>query len=270
MNKKNEIGKYRIKVLQKAFRLLELFSEDAPELSATEITERLKYNKTTSFRIISNLEEEGYLDRDPETNKYRLGIKLYFLGSQVKPYQYLKNAAKPLLTKLNQESGETVHLAVLHKGEALYVDKIESKRTVRVVVSQVGRKLPAHCSGVGKVLLSYLPVAQAEEIVAEKGLASFTRNTISTWNQLKGELRQIVQRGYAYDNEEIELGLKCVAAPVFFGEQVVAAVSVSVPGERFNANHDNLVSLVTRTARELTEVLGANFKENQKSMAAAL
>ena len=270
MKKINGAGKYRIKVLQKSFRLLELFSEETPELSISEITEKLKYNKTTLFRIISNLEEEGYLDKDPETNRYRLGIKLYLLGSIIKPHLYLKATAKPILNKLNLESGETVHLAVLHKGEALYVDKIESKRALRVVVSQVGRKLPAHCSGVGKVLLAYLPMDQLEAIVAEKGLPPFTLNTITTLNQLKNELSQIVKRGYAHDNEEIELGLKCVAAPVFFGERAVAAVSISVPGERFNANYDNLVRLVIKAAQELTNFLGENVKKKQKSISAVL
>jgi DNA-binding IclR family transcriptional regulator len=260
--------KYRIKVLQKAFRLLELFSEEVQELSAAEITERLRYNKTTAFRLISNLEEEGYLDQDPETNKYRLGMKLFFLGNLVRPYRYLKEVAKTLLEKLNEESGETVHLAVLHKGEALYVDKIESKRTVRVVVSQVGRKLPAHCSGVGKVLLAYLPAEQVKEIVAKKGLTSFTQKTITTYDQLKWELDRVAQQGFAYDNEEIEIGLKCAAAPVFFDNQVTAALSVSVPRERFDVNREALVRMVIRTARELTSVLNQNLKD--KNLATAL
>ncbi|MEN6440339.1 MAG: IclR family transcriptional regulator [Syntrophobacter sp.] len=253
--KNTDTEKYRVKVLQKAFRLLELFSEEVEELSATEITERLHpYNKTTVFRLISNLEEEGYLDQNAETGKYRLGMKIFFLGNLVRPYRYLRELAKPLLEKLSRDSGEAVHLAVLHKGEALYVDKIESNRTVRVVLSQVGRKLPAHCSGVGKVLLAYLPAEQVKEIVAEKGLASFTRNTITTYDQLRDELHLIAERHLAYDNEEIEMGLKCVAAPVFLDNRVTAAVSLSVPGERFDTNRENLVRMVTHTAEELTRV----------------
>lgn len=251
--------KYHIKVLQKAFRLMELFDEEVQELSAAEITERLPYQKTTVFRLLCNLEEEGYLDQDCETNKYRLGMKIFFLGNLVRPYRYLKEVAKPLLEKLNEESGETVHLAVLHKGEALYVDKIESKHTVRVVLSQVGRKLPAHCSGVGKVLLAYLPAEQVRRIVAEKGLASFTQRTITNYDKLKDELHRIAQQGLAYDNEEIEIGLKCVAAPVFFDHQVVSALSVSVPRERFDSNREDLVRMVSDTAKELTGILNQNL-----------
>ncbi len=257
--------KYCIKVLQKAFRLLELFSEEVQDLSAAEITERLHYNKTTAFRLISNLEEEGYLDQDPETNKYRLGMKLFFLGNLVRPYRYLKEVAQPLLERLNEETGETVHLAVLHRGEALYVDKIESKHTVRVVASQVGRKLPAHCSGVGKVLLAHLPAVQVKEMVAEKGLASFTQNTITTYDQLKRELDNVARQGFAYDNEEIEIGLKCAAAPVFVDRHVVAALSVSVPRERFDDNREGLVPMVIDTALELTRVLNQNLRGKNSS-----
>jgi IclR family transcriptional regulator, KDG regulon repressor len=259
--KRNNSEKYRVRVLRKAFRLLELFSEEVPELLTSEIVEKLGYNKTTCFRLISNLEEEGYLDQDPLTHKYRLGMKLFFLGNLVKPYRYLKEVAKPLLEELNEATGETVHLAVLHRGEALYVDKIESRRTVRVVVSQVGRKLPAHCSGVGKVLLAYLPTEQVKEIVAAKGLASFTRNTITTYKKLKEELDRIVRQGFAYDNEEIEIGLKCAAAPVFFGNQVTAALSVSVPRDRFDDKREDLVQMVIGTAAELTRVLNQSLRD---------
>ncbi len=259
-------GKYCIKVLQKAFRLLELFSEEVQELSAAEITKRLRYNKTTAFRLISNLEEEGYLDQDPETNKYRLGMKLFFLGNLLRPSRYLKEVAKPLLQKLSKESGETVHLAVLHKGEALYVDKVESKRAVRVVVSQVGRKLPAHCTGVGKILLAYLPAGQVQEIVAKKGLTFFTQNTITTHDQLRDELDRIAGQGFAYDNEEIEIGLKCVGAPIFVDKHVVAALSVSVPRERFDDNREGLVRMVIDTAMELTRVLNQNLKDRNSAM----
>jgi DNA-binding IclR family transcriptional regulator len=259
--KRGNSEKYRVRVLHKAFRLLELFSEEVTELTPAEITARLGYNKTTCFRLISNFEEEGFLDQDPDTHKYRLGMKLFFLGNLVRPYRYLKEVAKPLLEKLNQQSGETVHLAVLHRGEALYVDKIESKRTVRVVVSQVGRKLPAHCTGVGKVLLAHLPTEQVEEIVAAKGLAPFTQNTISTYDRLKRELANIVKQGFAYDNEEIEIGLKCTAAPVFVDKHVVAALSVSVPRERFDENREALVHMVIDTARELTRVLKQNLPD---------
>ena len=169
------ISKYQIKVLRKVFRLFELFNEDVEELSAAQITQMLKYNQTTVFRIISNLEEEGYLDKNPDNGKYRLGMRLFSLGNLVKPYQHLKSVARPFLQKLNQQSGETVHLAVLHHNQTLYVDKIESNHTIRVVVSRVGHKLPAHCSGLGKVLLASMPLEESKAAMEETGLLPFTK-----------------------------------------------------------------------------------------------
>ena len=268
MNKKRQKNPdiYRIKVLHKAFRLLDLFgSEEVEELAVPEIIEKLGYTQPTVFRIINNLEEEGYLEKNTETGRYRLGMRLFFLGSRVKPYHLLKNAARPLLGKLHQQTGETVHLAVLHKYEVLYLDKIQSSHTVRVVISQVGRKLPAHCSGVGKALLAHLPMDEVKEAVEEAGLPTFTVNTITTWNRLKEELENIREQGFAVDNEEIEIGLKCVAAPVFIDRQVVAALSVSLPKMRFSQAGPDLPQVVMGTARELSAVLEespVNFKRS--------
>lgn len=247
--------KYRIKVLHKAFLLLDLFNGDVEELSSPEITEKLGYTQSTVFRIIANLEDEGYLEKNRETGKYRLGMKLFFLGSRVKPYGHLKRTARPLLRKLSQQTGETVHLAVLYKYKALYLDKIEGNHTVRVVVSQVGHKLPAHCSGVGKVLLANLPLNEVQEVIEENGLPAITPNTITTWNHLKLELEKTREQGFAIDNEEIEMGVKCVAAPVFAGEQVLAALSVSVPKERFEKVSSDLTRMAMQTAKELSNIL---------------
>lgn len=258
MNKKSRDNykKYRIKVLQKAFRLLNLFNADeVEELSAPEIAERLGYSQPTVFRILSNLEEEGYLEKNLATGRYRLGMRLFFLGGRVKPYHFLKSAARPLLSALNQLTGETVHLAVLHKYQVLYLDKIDSKHSVRVVVSQVGNKLPAHCSGVGKAMLAQLPLDGVREAIEEAGLPAFTKNTITTWNLLKVELEKTRIRGFATDEEEVELGLKCVAAPVFIDAQVVAALSVSIPKERFDTAALDLPMVVVKAAKDLTRVL---------------
>lgn len=254
---KNDVknSKYNIKVLNKVFRLFDLFNEDVLALSAAEIVGKLSYSQTTIFRIISNLEEEGYLEKNAETGKYQLGMKLFQLGNLVKPYQLLKATVRPLLQKLNQESNETVHLAVLYQYQALYLDKIEGHRTVRVVMSQVGQRLKAHCSGVGKVLLAGQPLEDVKSAVEENGLAAYTPNTITSWNRLKLELEKIRKQGFAIDNEEIEVGLKCVAAPILYNGRVVAAISMSVPKERFDQKEEILMQMVIKTAKKLSELV---------------
>lgn len=252
--------KYEIKVLQKAFRLIELFDEHSTELSIAEIADRLHYSQTTVFRIISNLEAEGYLDKDSESGKYSLGMKLFFLGTLINPHEKLLSIARPLLRRLNQESEETVHFAVLHKNQALYLDKIESRQTVRVAASRIGHKLHAHCSGVGKVLLAYLPTQEAKTAVEKTGLPSFTSNTITTWEHLSEALEQIHKQGFAIDDEEIEIGLNCVAAPVFFDGRAVAAISLSVPKDRFKKNVKALTSMVVQAAGAVSDALQRSIK----------
>lgn len=247
--------RYRIKVLEKAFRILELFAEKDKELSATEIHNYLSYNKTSTFRIIKNLEDAGYLEKDSGTLKYKLGLKIYYLGSLAEPHAIIRRIARPFLEKLNEECRETVHLAVLHEGEALYLDKIEGKKTIRVI-TRIGMKLPAHCSGVGKTLLAALSEETLEKIIREKGLLRFTEHTITELNDLKAELAQIRKQGYAIDNEEIEEGLKCTAAPLLNSEgKVLAAISISAPSERFNKEFSTYISRIKKTGKEISKLI---------------
>ena len=247
-------GKYRIKVLEKALNILELFDEKGKELTVTEISESLDLNKPSSFRILSNLEDFGYLDKDPKTARYCLGPKLYLLGSLAEPHAKIKKVARPFLKKLNEQCHETVHLAVLHQGEALYLDKIEGKRTIRVI-TRVGARLPAYCSGVGKVLLSALSEKVLVNALLEKGLSRFTKNTITDLDVLKQELDKCRKRGYAIDNEEIEEGLKCVAAPLYEKGEIVAAISISAHKERFNKEISTYRSLVKKAAKGISDAL---------------
>lgn len=247
---------YQIKVLCKVMKVLDLFDEKGKELTATEIHEILDLNKSTTFRILNILEERGYLERNPLTLKYRLGFKLYYLGSLVEGRAEIRNLAHPFLEELKEKCDETVHLVVLDHGEALYLDKLEGEKAIRVV-SRVGWRLPAHCSGVGKALLASLEEDLVNDIIKEKGLKRFTNNTITDLETLKIELARIRKQVYAIDNEEIEVGLKCIAAPVKDGEdRVVAAISISGPKERFNGiEMKRLIPLIKSTSEQISSVL---------------
>lgn len=249
--------RYRIKVLEKALGILELFGESPGDLTLTQIGERLGMSKPTAFRIINVLEQSDYLERVPGSQAYRLGLKIHRLGSLVESTTAIQTVARPFLQTLAESSHETVHLTVLNKGEALYLDKIEGKHSVRVV-SRVGQRLPAHCSGVGKVLLAHLPEDEIDTIIGQHGLPRFTPNTITDRVALREELRRVREQGYAVDSEEIEIGLKCVAAPLRdAGDRVVAAISISVPRFRFDtAGQDRFVSLVLDTSRRISAALG--------------
>jgi DNA-binding IclR family transcriptional regulator len=246
---------YKIRVLEKAFEILELFDEKGKTLSITQISDSLNFNKPSTFRILKNLENAGYLEREQEHSKFRLGPKLYYLGHLAEPHGKIRRIARPFLEKLHGSCNETVHLAVLNGEDALYLDKIEGTKTIRVI-SQIGAKLPAHCSGVGKVLLAGLSSERLERVVRARGLPRFTRNTITDLEKLKAELEVVKKRGYAVDNEEIEEGLKCVAAPLRdINGEVLAAISISVPAERFGRDRTKFLAGVRKIAEEISAVL---------------
>ena len=253
----SERGRYQIKVLDKALAIVGLFDQPGLELTATEIATKLGMSKATAFRILSVLEDASYLERVRAGGGYRLGFMLHRLGSFVEGSAIIQRRARPFLEKLKQQCDETVHLVVLNKGEALYLDKIEGRKAIRVV-SRVGMRLPAHCSGVGKVLLAHLPDEDVEEIIREKGLPRLTPHTITDREALAAELRLVRRNGYAVDDEEIELGLKCIAAPARDASgRVVAAVSISGPKFRFAGGATReLVRLLRRTAEEISAALG--------------
>jgi IclR family KDG regulon transcriptional repressor len=247
---------YKVKVLEKTLNILDLFNEKGKELTPAEIRKSLDLNKSTIFRILNILVHAGYLEKNSVTLKYRSGFKLYHLGSLVEDRSEIRNIAHPFLEELTEKCDETVHLVVLDQGEALYLDKLEGKKAIRVV-SKVGWRLPTHCSGVGKVLLAFLPDETVREIIQQKGLKRFTNNTITDIVTLKIELARIRKQGYAIDNEEIEVGLKCIAAPLKYSKgEAIAAISISGPKERFSGiEMKRLIPLVKSTSERISDVL---------------
>lgn len=158
--------------------------------------------------------------------------------------------------------GETVHLAVLDGVQAVYIEKLQPSPAVKILISRTGARLPAHCSGVGKVLLAHSDWDQVATSFEDQGLPALTPNTIATLDTLAGELERVRERGYAYDDEETMVGLCCVAAPVYsYGGKVVAAVSISVPAYRFRPNEGKYVAAILDAARRISEDAGTKLKE---------
>ncbi len=248
--------KYRVKVLEKAFLLLAQFKEFGMSLSVKELSESLGYNKTSTLRLIRNLEEFAYLERVEGTQRYKLGFGIYCLGQLAESYEFIRKVARPFLNELCDLCEETVHLAVLKNGQALYIDKIESQNKALRIISEVGTSLPCHSSGLGKILLSALDDDQVDRVIEEWGFQKFTENTIVDECHLLEELNKIREQGYGTDNEEIEYGLKCVAAPIFDKQgNVVAAVSVSGPKERMDHNFNMYIQAVKEAACRISENL---------------
>jgi DNA-binding IclR family transcriptional regulator len=234
-------------VVDRVVDILETLARLGPELGVSDVARALDLKKATAHRLLATLLRRGLVAQDPITRRYRLGMKLWELGVLATSHVDWADRVKPHLQQLTSATGETTHLAVLNDGQVLYVDKVESNRSLRMP-SQVGRRLPVHCTGVGKALVAYLPPEVFPGIVARHGLASFTANTITDPVLLQGELELVRVRGYAVDQEEIEEGLVCIAAPIRdHTSHVVAAVSVAGPSSRLRPE------TIETTAREVVE-----------------
>jgi DNA-binding IclR family transcriptional regulator len=220
-----------IKSVIKTLQVLKLFTiKDV--WSAQEIEEELDYHKSSVQRILSTLEAEGFIQRvNDDRSIFKLGTIIFILGRVAEDLD-LREIAQPVLEDLTGKTHETSHLCVAEENECLYIAKIDSPNSIRMVTS-IGKRLSLHNTGVGKVLLSGMPTEAVNRVIAQRGLEQSTPNTITDPNALFEELDCIRNQGYALDNEEREIGLKCVAAPVFNRKgQVIASISISGPTMR--------------------------------------
>jgi IclR family transcriptional regulator, KDG regulon repressor len=251
-------SRYRIQAIERAVAILNAFSAEEPELGVTELASRLGLHKSTVHRFMVNLEAAGLVERT-RSARYRLGLRVFELGSLVMQRMNLWDEALPLLEGLVRDSGETGHLAVLDGGEAIYIERVEARRALRIP-SAVGRGYPAHATNLGKVLLADLPLERLREIVADHGLQAYTPHTITDPAVLEEELARIRARGYAVDNEEYDEGLRCIGAPIYdHSGHAVAALGIGGPVTRITPERvPELAELVMAAARGLSRRLGAH------------
>lgn len=216
--------------VRRAVSALEQISE-AGELGVTELGRRLDVHKATASRLVATLAERGLLERDPVTEKYRLGFGLIRLAGAAMAGLDIVRTAHPILEDLAERTRETVNLGVLSGDGVVYIDQVTGTRSI-VAVSWVGRRTPLHCSSNGKVLLAHLPATERDAHLAGP-LEPMAPRTITDPAALRSQLEDVVRRGYAQTMEELEEGLNAVAAPVRQADgQVVAALSVSGPAFR--------------------------------------
>jgi len=224
-------GKARLSSVGNSARLLKAFSDREYEIGISNLARRLDLGKSTVHRLAATLVDAELLERNPETGAYRLGLALFDLGMLVRRKMSFVNEARPYLRALMERTGESVHLTVLDHAAVLYVNNIASPQAIRMQ-SNLGARVPAHCCSEGKVLLAHAVPEVVERVIAA-GLAPRTPKTIVRAQRLRDELATVRARGYALDDEELELGLRGAAAPVrdHRGE-VIAALSIAGPVQR--------------------------------------
>ncbi len=216
----------QVQSVARAIGILRCF-EGNPELGISEIASMMSLNKSTAFGLVNTLATYGLLEQIGN-KKYRLGISLFELGNLAISRLDIRSEAREVCAPLSYHYPAAIHIAVHSEGEVIYLDKLNVENNI-ISVSNVGRRAPMHCTGVGKAMLAYLPKSYLDTYLTFP-LPAMTANTITSREALEAELEQVRQTGIAVDDEEIEPGLYCIAAPVFRRDGTpAAAISLSFP-----------------------------------------
>ncbi len=219
--------------LHKIFSIIELLKKHG-EMKLQEIADQLSLYKSTVHRLVTELRAFNYLERNNETKKYRLGIKFLDISSVVIENLDIREKAKKYIEELNTITKETVHLALLLDGYAIYIEKRESPHSIRMY-SQIGKVAPLHCTGVGKAILAFQSPEIMDRLLDSITYHKYTKNTRIDKQQLIKEIEKIRKMGYAVDNEEHENNIICIAAPIRdYTKKVNASISITTISYRMS------------------------------------
>lgn len=227
-------NKNPIQVADRLFLVLETLAETGP-MALTDLSRRLALNKSTIHRILTSLIYLGYVRQDGDTGKYSLSFKILSLSNRFLEKIDILDSVRPMLRQISRETGETVHFVQLDGLEAVYIDKEESTQNSVRMVSKVGSRIPLYCSGVGKAMLADMAPDKAAILWETSEKRQLTPHTITDYADFLSCLSEIRKKGYALDNEENELGVRCIAVslPDFSGSSRYA-ISISAPVTRMS------------------------------------
>ncbi len=242
----------------KLLALIELMARLEEPARLQDLAQRIQMPSSTVLRFLSALQSRDYVAQDIDTGRYFLTFKICGLSDSVRSNQSLRNIGLPFLRSVSNVFDEAVNLSIEYDMAVMYIEAVPGPSKTLMSLQRIGNIAPMHCTGVGKLLLMGYSGAQLDRLIAVKGLASFTENTITTRMALEHELEQVRRQGYAFDNEECEQGARCVAAPIRdYTKRVVAGISVSGPVTRMTDEciQKNLPALLD-AARQVSSRLG--------------
>lgn len=244
-----------IQSVMSAISLIQCFSEDSPILGITELSRRTQMHKSTVHHLVTTLTASGFLERTAQ-GQYKLGMELFTMGSLVVECSEIATVAGPILQNIERRTRGTAHVAVLDGMEAVYAKKVDSSQS-GCLFSRIGKRVPLHCTGTGKLLLAHHPDL-LPRLIATKGLAAYTPNTITDPQRLEEELQTVRVQGFAIDHEETRTGLVSVATPLRdLSGEVVAALTVAGPACLFRpAPLKAVIHTMIEAARQASEEMG--------------
>jgi IclR family transcriptional regulator, carbohydrate utilization repressor len=242
-----------IQVIERMFALFDVLSSREEAISLKEISEKTGLHPSTTHRILNDLAIGRFVDR-PEAGSYRLGLRLLELGNLVKARLNVRDAALPAMRELHKLTQQTVNLSVRQGDEIVYVERAYSERSGMQVVRAIGGRAPLHLTSVGKLFLAYDEPQRLRQYATRTGLAGQTKNSITQLSVLERELSKCRQYGSARDNEELELGVRCMAAGIYDDQaKLVAGLSISAPADRLS---EDWLPKLQATAHEISVALG--------------
>lgn len=243
--------------VERALSMLETVAQEPEGLSNAEISRKLQIPKSSASYILRTLERQAYVNRDPETGKYRVGLKILSLSRGALSGIDVREVALPIMRHLVEKTSLTCHLAILDGPEAVYIEKVEPPGFIRMD-TWVGRRMRVHATSVGKALVAHIPQERLEKIVAEGGMEKRTPKTITTLPRLLKELEKVRAQGYALDDEENNLGARCVGAPIF-NQQGMIEASLGLSGTTTQVNAHTMPRILEAlkdAARHISMQLG--------------
>ena len=250
--------KDHIKSIEKCFVILDCLQSHQHLMTLEEITQATGFKKTTCFRLLKTLRTLGVVELSPATKKYQYGPRLAAIGLSALKTMNLRQAALPILQQLRDETGETINLTILSGSEILYVERIMSDYLVNVNVN-IGDRLPVYCASMGKVILAYLSEGRLERILSSITFDKKTDNTIVTRSTLVRELEKIKRDGFAINDEELEKGLRAVAAPIFnYAGEAFAATNIAWTTARRpeRATFSEYAIKIVAAAKRISQLMG--------------
>ncbi|WP_119964888.1 IclR family transcriptional regulator [Simplicispira lacusdiani] len=246
-------AKPSVQVIERMFALIDVLASREEAISLKEISERTGLHPSTTHRILNDLTIGRFVDR-PESGSYRLGMRLLELGNLVKARLSVRDAALNPMRELHKLIQQPVNLSMRQGDEIIYVERAYSERSGMQVVRAIGGRAPLHLTSTGKLFLAADDAQRVRAYAMRTGLAGHTRNSITQLPVLERELSKVRQSGVARDNEELELGVRCMAAGVYDDQaRLVAGLSISAPGDRLD---EGWLSKLQAAAHEISAALG--------------
>ena len=261
-DKNNSSKTGKIQSVDRALRILEIISDAEDGLTLAQIAQMIELPKSTVHGLVSTLRDHRYIKQSDEDGRYLMGMKLFEMGTKAARSWDIRDAAKPAMRWLSKEFGETVHLGCEDNGEVLYLDKIAADSLI-TIVSDIGARLPMHCSGIGKALLAHKSDSEINRYISNKGLIPLTGRTITNKDAFLAELEKVKEQGFAIDDGEIMEGLRCVGAPIFDTDGLVR-YAISVSGQVKDIYGKRLERLIIETKRAAKEISYALEKAGRR------